>query len=136
MARNYQRPRGTIDYLGKRALYFSWITSTFEKIASRLSFDLINPPIFENSEIYLRGTGSSSDIVKKELYEVKRLNSNVEYDGEDKKEYKNTFVLRPEFTPGIIRAYLENGLQSKEHPIKLASLGPVFRYDRPQRGRF
>ena len=136
MARNYQRPRGTIDYLGKRALYFSWITSTFEKIASRLSFDLINPPIFENSEIYLRGTGSSSDIVKKELYEVKRLNSNVEYDGEDKKEYKNTFVLRPEFTPGIIRAYLENGLQSKEHTIKLASLGPVFRYDRPQRGRF
>ena len=117
MARNYQRPRGTIDYLGKRALYFSWITSTFEKIASRLSFDLINPPIFENSEIYLRGTGSSSDIVKKELYEVKRLNSNVEYDGEDKKEYKNTFVLRPEFTPGIIRAYLKTAYNLKNTPL-------------------
>ncbi len=136
MAKNYQKPRGTIDYLGKRALYFSWVTSTFEKIASRLNFDLINPPIFENSEIYLKDTGSSSDIVKKELFEVKRLNSNIEYDSEDKKEFKNTFVLRPEFTPGIIRAYLENGLQSKEHPIKLASWGPVFRYDRPQKGRF
>lgn len=136
MAVKYKKPRGTIDYLGKRALYFSWVTSTFEKIASRLNFDLINPPIFENSGIYLRGTGASSDIVKKELYEVKRLNSNIEYDGEDKKEYENTFVLRPEFTPGIIRAYLENGLQSKEHPLKLASWGPVFRYDRPQKGRF
>ncbi len=94
-------------------------------LAARYGYLPIETPLFEQAAVFERGVGEVTDIVEKELF---RLTSRTE-DGE-------TWALRPEPTAGIVRAYVQHGLQTMPQPVKLTLMGPMFRYDRPQAGRF
>ncbi len=94
-------------------------------LAARYGYLPIETPLFEQTAVFERGVGEVTDIVEKELF---RLTSRTE-DGE-------TWALRPEPTAGIVRAYVQHGLQTMPQPVKLTLMGPMFRYDRPQAGRF
>lgn len=98
----------------------------FEKaaeIAHYYGFSPIETPILEKTDLFARGTGQDTDIVQKEMYTLRTKGG-------------DHLALRPEFTPAIMRAYLENGLQSEPQPVQLYSYGPAFRHDKPQRGRY
>lgn len=86
-------------------------------------FERIDTPILESTDLYLRGTGESTDIVQKEMYTFKTKGG-------------DSLTLRPEGTPGIVRAYIENGMNVRPHPVKLFYWGPMFRHDQPQHGRY
>jgi histidyl-tRNA synthetase len=121
--KTFQAPRGTRDILPEEQIYWQRVNQIIRSLAEDYSFGPIETPIIEESELFIKGTGAQTDIVEKEMY-------NLRTKGGDK------LVLRPEFTPAIIRAYLENGLSSQPHPVKLYSIGPIFRYERPQKGRY
>ncbi|MFH1671420.1 MAG: histidine--tRNA ligase [Candidatus Portnoybacteria bacterium] len=121
--KTFQAPRGTRDILPQEQGYWEKVNSVIAKTAKTYGFERIDTPIIEDVELFIKGTGATTDIVQKEMY-------NLRTKGGDK------LVLRPEFTPAVIRAYLENGLSSQPHPVKLYSTGPVFRYERPQKGRY
>jgi len=121
--KSFQAPRGMRDILPEEQIYWDKIEQTIKNLADAYGFKLINTPILEDSELFIKGTGIYTDIVEKEMYSLRTK-------GGDK------LSLRPEFTPAIIRAYLENGLSSLPHPVKLYSIGPIFRYERPQKGRY
>lgn len=98
----------------------------FEKaseIAHYYGFTPIETPILEKEDLFARGTGTDSDIVQKEMYSLRTKSG-------------DHLALRPEFTPAIMRAYIENGFQSQPQPVMLYSYGPLFRHDKPQRGRY
>lgn len=119
----FQAPKGMRDLLPEDQIYWERVRQIIKRSAESYGFGLLETPILEDIELFIKGTGSGTDIVEKEMY-------NLRTKGGDK------LVLRPEFTPAIIRAYLENGLSSWPHPVKLYSLGPIFRYERSQKGRF
>lgn len=120
----YQAPRGTNDILPEDWPYWRHITSTIERLAGLYGFERIDPPIFEVTDLFERGAGAGADVmVQKEMYTFA--------DNGD-----NSLTLRPEFTAGIMRAYLEHGMKVKPSPVKLYSIGPIFRQERPQAGRF
>lgn len=117
-----QSVRGTQDFIGKEAYKFNYIIDVARKIAGLYGFEDIATPIFEFTEVFKRTLGEMSDVVNKEMYTF-----------EDKGG--ESITLRPEFTAGIARAFTSNGLQ-QNLPLRLFSSGPVFRYERPQKGRF
>lgn len=119
----FQAPRGTFDILPEEQKYWERIRSTVKQIVTAYGFLCIDTPIFENSQLFMRGTGLFTDIVQKEMYTFRTKGGDY-------------LVLRPEFTPGIVRAYIEHGMKSWPQPIKLFSIGPVFRHEKPQAGRF
>ncbi len=121
--RSFQAPKGTRDILPQEQVYWEKVRQVISKTAKTYGFDRIDTPVIEDVDLFIRGTGATTDIVQKEMYTLRTK-------GGDK------LVLRPEFTPAIIRAYLQNGLSSLPHPIKLYSIGPVFRYERSQKGRY
>ncbi len=118
----FKRPKGTKDIYGQRQEYKTMVVKTLEGIASFYNYKQIETPIFESISLFNRSIGETSDIVSKEMYEFK-----------DKKGRE--FVLRPEGTAGTIRAFVENKLYSNTQPTKLFYNGPLFRYERPQKGR-
>jgi histidyl-tRNA synthetase len=122
MAVKLQPVRGTQDIWGEDARRFSWVVDVFRSIASRYSFKEIHTPIFEFTDVFARTLGDSSDVVSKEMYSFE------DRGGE-------SITLRPENTAGIARAYLSEGMQ-QFGVNKLASWGPMFRYERPQKGRY
>jgi histidyl-tRNA synthetase len=122
MSKGPQRIRGTQDIWGEEADRFHAVTAAFERVRRLYGFQRIQTPVFEATEIFSRSIGETTDIVSKEMY-------SFEDRGGD------SLTLRPEFTAGICRAYLSEGWQ-QHVPIKLAIDGPVFRYERPQKGRF
>lgn len=117
-----QKPRGTFDILPKEEKYWRLIRENSEEITRFYGFERIDLPFFERKEIFERGIGRTTDIVEKELYTFKDK-SGCEY------------ALRPEATASIARAYIENGMFKWPQPIKLFVIGPMFRHDRPQKGR-
>jgi len=119
----FQAPKGMRDILPEEQLYWEKVYQVICSSASIFEFGKIDTPILEEKDLFVKGTGLYTDIVEKEMY-------NLTTKGRDH------LVLRPEFTPSIIRAYLENGLSSLPHPVKLFSVGPIFRYERPQKGRY
>jgi histidyl-tRNA synthetase len=119
----YKSVSGTRDILPAEQPYWRLIEKKIYEITALFGYDRVDPPIFEESRLFIRGVGETTDIVEKEMYTF-----------EDKG--KNSLTLRPEFTAGLIRLYLENGLYVKPKPVKLFSMGPIFRYERPQAGRF
>ncbi|MCF0217646.1 MAG: histidine--tRNA ligase [Malacoplasma sp.] len=120
----YQKPRGTYDLFGTDAKLFEYLANNFIKIAKNFCCTQVATPIFESKEIFVRNIGESSDIVTKEFYEFK-----------DKSDRE--MVLRPENTVGVVRFAIENKLFSKHTlPLKYYYLGPMFRYERPQSGRY
>jgi histidyl-tRNA synthetase len=93
------------------------------EIAHYYGFSPIETPILEKADLFERGSGHDSDIVQKEMYSLRTKGG-------------DHLAMRPEFTPAIMRAYIENGFQSQPQPVMLYSYGPLFRHDKPQRGRY
>lgn len=119
----YQRPTGTLDILPEDQPYWDLVRTRARRLAELAGFERIDVPIFEVTELFARGVGEGTDIVDKEMYTFT-----------DKGDTQLT--LRPEFTAGVIRAYIENGLHTLPQPVKLYTFGPIFRYERPQAGRY
>lgn len=132
MADLMQTARGTKDILPEEQRYWQWIIDTFTKQAQQLGFQRIETPTFEYSHVFIRGVGETSDIVEKEMFEVKRLAKPTD-EAETEKE---TMVLRPEGTSAVVRAYLEHGMQTWTQPVRLYYVESMFRYERPQKGRY
>ena len=122
MSKGPQRIRGTQDIWGEQADRFGAVVDAFDRVRRLYAFQRVETPVFEATEVFARSIGETTDIVAKEMY-------TFEDRGGD------SLTLRPEFTAGICRAYLSEGWQ-QHAPIKLATHGPVFRYERPQKGRF
>ena len=119
----YQRPTGTLDVLPEDQLYWYHVRAQARHLAELTGFERIDVPIFEATELFARGVGEGTDIVDKEMYSFS-----------DKGGHEIT--LRPEFTAGLVRAYIENGMRVRSQPVKLYTFGPIFRYERPQAGRY
>ncbi|MFZ9395427.1 MAG: histidine--tRNA ligase [Erythrobacter sp.] len=117
-----QAIRGTQDIFGADAEAFAFVVETFERVRRLYRFRRAEMPVFEKTEVFSRAIGETTDVVSKEMY-------SFEDRGGD------SLTLRPEFTAGIARAYLTNGWQ-QHAPLKLATHGPLFRYERPQKGRY
>lgn len=122
MSKAPQKPRGTQDMIGETAARFDHVIETFNRVRKLHGFGRVEVPVFEATAVFARSLGETTDVVSKEMYEFTDRGG----DG---------LVLRPEFTAGIARAYIENGWQQLS-PLKLAAWGPLFRYERPQKGRF
>ncbi len=116
-----QSVRGTHDLLGEDARRHAHIVATFAQVAASYGFQEIETPIFEFTEVFHRTLGETSDVVSKETYTF------TDRGGE-------SLTLRPEMTAGIARAFISGGL-AKDLPLKLYGHGPMFRYERPQKGR-
>jgi len=123
MASKYQAPRGTFDVLPEQARARRRLESAAAGIFARAGYEPIATPAFEDTALFERGVGKSTDIVRKEMFTF-----------EDKGE--RSLTLRPEGTASICRAYLEHGMQKLAQPVKLSYLGPFFRHERPQAGRY
>ncbi|WP_446741166.1 histidine--tRNA ligase [Sphingomonas sp. H160509] len=117
-----RRIRGTQDIFGEEQRRFAHVLATFERVRALYCFQRIDIPVFESTAVFARSLGETTDVVSKEMY-------TFEDRGGD------SLTLRPEFTAGIARAYLTEGWQQFA-PLKLTTSGPVFRYERPQKGRF
>ncbi|GAA3785317.1 histidine--tRNA ligase [Qipengyuania pelagi] len=117
-----QAIRGTQDIFGPDADAFAFVVETFERVRKLYRFRRVEMPVFEKTEVFARSIGETTDIVSKEMY-------TFEDRGGD------SLTLRPEFTAGIARAFLTNGWQ-QHAPVKLTTHGPIFRYERPQKGRY
>ena len=116
----FQAPKGMRDILPEEQIYWERVIQIVKDLAKSYGFGLLETPILEDIDLFVKGTGH---IVEKEMYSLRTKGG-------------ERLTLRPEFTPAIIRAYLENGLSSQPHPVKLYSLGPIFRYERQQKGRY
>ena len=123
MKTKFQNVRGTQDFYGFEADKFNYVIDIARKNVNTYNFHEIITPIIEFSELFERGVGDGSDIVMKELYRFEDRGNNM-------------LALRPEFTAGIVRSFLNNDEINQNLPQKLFSFGPVFRYDRPQKGRY
>jgi len=117
-----QAIRGTQDIFGAEAEAFAFVVETFERVRKLYQFRRVEMPVFEKTEVFARSLGETTDVVSKEMYSF--------LDRGDE-----SLTLRPEFTAGIARAYLTNGWQ-QHAPLKVATHGPLFRYERPQKGRY
>ena len=119
----YKAPRGTRDILPDEAKKWQHLEERFRDFCNLYGFGEIRTPIFEQTELFIRSVGEDSDIVSKEMYTFK------DRSGRD-------LTLRPELTAAVARAYLEHNLKEIPQPVKLYYIGPMFRYDRPQAGRY
>ncbi len=117
-----QPVRGTQSLLGEDADRFNAVTAAFDRVRRLFGFKRVEVPVLEHTSVFARTMGETTDVVAKEMYTF-----------EDKGG--ETVTLRPEFTAGICRAYLSEGWQQFA-PLKVATHGPAFRYERPQKGRF
>ena len=122
MSKAPQKPRGTQDMIGEAAARFDHVIETFNRVRKLYGFGRVEVPVFESTAVFARSLGETTDVVSKEMYEFTDRGGDA-------------MCLRPEFTAGIARAYIENGWQQLA-PLKLAAWGPLFRYERPQKGRF
>jgi histidyl-tRNA synthetase len=123
MASSYQAPRGTFDVLPERSAARARVRRVTAEILGRAGYEPIATPAFEDTELFERGVGKSTDIVRKEMFTF-----------EDKGG--RSLTLRPEGTAPICRAYLEHGMHKRPQPVKLSYVGPFFRHERPQAGRY
>ncbi|MCH8745246.1 MAG: histidine--tRNA ligase [Chloroflexi bacterium] len=119
----FQAPRGTTDLLPEEQKYWRYIQSKATDLAHRYGYGRIDSPVFEDSGLFIRSVGEGTDIVEKEMY-------TFEDRGGD------SVTLRPEGTAPVCRAYLEHGMHNLPQPVRLYYFCPVFRYERPQAGRF
>jgi len=118
-----QTPVGVHDLLPSDHSYFTFIKKVVRHRARQAGFKRITTPIMENTEVFVRGVGDSTDIVGKEMYTF-----------EDKGE--RSLTLKPEGTAGIVRSYIQHGMKEWPQPVQLYYVEPHFRYDKPQKGRY
>ena len=121
--RKLQAPRGTLDVLPKDARRRLELVATADHVLGRAGYEPMETPVFEDTDLFARGVGESTDIVQKEMFTF-----------EDKAG--RSLTLRPEQTAGICRAYVEHGMHKLPQPVKVWSAGPFFRHEAPQAGRF
>ncbi|KKT06070.1 MAG: Histidine-tRNA ligase [Parcubacteria group bacterium GW2011_GWA2_43_17] len=121
--RSFQLVKGMKDILPDDQKYWQYISQLAETLAVKYGFSRIDIPLVEDTQLFTRSVGQATDIVEKEMY------SFIDKGGEN-------ISLRPEFTAGIARAYIEHGMINLPQPVKLYSIGPCFRYDKPQSGRY
>jgi histidyl-tRNA synthetase len=119
----FQAPKGTFDVLPEAAAQRARVEAAARSIFERAGYGRIETPVFEDTELFVRGVGQSTDIVNKEMFSF-----------ED--QAGRSVTLRPEATAPICRAYVEHGMHTLPQPVKLWCLGPFFRHERPQAGRF
>ena len=119
----YNAPRGTADILPEDQAYWRYVEGKIVYICQLYGYNRIETPIFEETQLFVKGTGDTTDVVQKEMYSF-----------EDRSG--NSLTLKPEGTPGVCRAYLEHGFQNLPQPVKLFHISPFFRYERPQAGRY
>lgn len=119
----YQKPRGMRDLIGDDFYTYLGFYEKASDISIYYGFNPIDIPTVEEKEVFERSMGESSDAVEKEMYDLKPKGG-------------AKLALRPEFTAGVVRSYIENGMQSLPQPVMLYSFGKVYRHDRPQRGRY
>ncbi len=124
---NFQSARGTKDILPSEQPYWQYVKKVSEKTLLGLGFDPIDTPHFENIEIFARGIGQDTDIVKKEMFLLEKTSD---------KEEQISYALRPEGTASVVRSYIQNGMASWPQPVRLYYFGAMFRRERPQKGRF
>jgi len=121
----FRAPRGTRDILPPDRTRTLALERIAAGLARRYGFRPIETPLFEQSAVFERGVGDVTDIVEKELFRLAPRSDESE-----------TWALRPEPTAGIVRAYIQNGMQTWPQPVRLTMTGPMYRYDRPQAGRY
>ena len=117
------RPKGTNDFLPADTAKWQYVEAILRDMARKYGFEEIRTPIFESTELFLRGVGETTDIVNKEMYTF------LDKGG-------RSVTLRPEGTASTARAFIEHKMHGQPLPVKLCYMGPMFRYERPQKGRF
>ena len=121
----YRAPRGTRDLLPDERAIWARLERIAAELAARYGYAEIQTPLFEQTAVFERGLGEATDAIEKELFRLV-----------PRTEESESWALRPEPTAGIVRAYIQHGMQTWPQPVKLTLLGPMFRYDRPQAGRY
>ncbi len=116
------KPRGTQDVLPEQQMYWEYVVETAKSFFYGWNFQRIDTPLFEETALFTRGVGEETDMVSKEMFELKLRGS-------------TPYALRPEGTAPVVRAFIEYGMRSWPQPVKLFYVGPFFRYERPQKGR-
>ena len=119
----YRAPRGTTDILPEEQAHWRYIEQTAAELCQRYGYERVDSPVFEDTGLFVRSVGADTDIVEKEMYTF-----------DDKGG--NSLTLRPEGTAPVCRVYLEHGLHNKPQPIKLYYFTTIYRYERPQAGRY
>ena len=119
----YQAPRGTSDTLPKEQAYWHFIEQKAVDVCQLYGYERIDTPVFEDTGLFVRSVGEETDIVQKEMYTFQDRGG-------------GSLTLRPEGTAPVCRAYLEHGLHNLPQPVKLYYIAPIFRYERPQAGRY
>src|SRR3954454_24474115 len=122
---SFKAPRGTRDLLPPETATWTRLERLAADLAARYGYRRIETPMLEQTAVFERGVGEVTDIVEKELFRIAPRSDEGE-----------SWALRPEPTAGIVRAYVQQGMQTWPQPVKLAMTGPMFRYDRPQAGRY
>lgn len=116
-------PRGTKDILGDESWKWAYVAGVFREVTDSYGYREVYLPIFEHTELFTRGVGDTTDVVEKEMYTFTDRGG-------------RSVTLRPEFTASMVRSYIENDMRKCHQPVKLWSIGPAFRYERPQKGRY
>jgi histidyl-tRNA synthetase len=119
----FEAPRGTHDILPSEQGVWQRVLGEAERLCALYGYDKIVTPGFEDTELFIRTSGEGSDVVQKETYTFEDRGG-------------RSLTLRPEATAPICRAYLEHGMHREPQPVKLYTVGPMWRYDRPQKGRY
>jgi histidyl-tRNA synthetase len=119
----FQAPKGVSEYVPPRSALFEEAREAFAASARRACYGAVETAVFEDTALFVRGVGESSDVVRKEMYSFHDRGG-------------REITLRPEFTAGVLRAVLENNLHKGALPVKVWTSGPAFRYERPQAGRY
>jgi histidyl-tRNA synthetase len=119
----YQAPRGTTDILPDEQSYWSYVEQKVAEVSRLYGYERICTPAFEDARLFVRSVGENTDIVRKEMYTFADRGG-------------NEMTLRPEGTAPVCRAYLEHGMQNLPQPVKLYYTAAIFRYERPQAGRY
>ena len=123
MASRFKAPRGTFDVLPEQQPVRRRIATTSQRMLEAAGYRRIDTPIFEDTDLFARGVGESTDIVQKQMFTLEDQGG-------------RSLTLRPEATASVCRAYLEHGMQKLAQPVKLWTDGPFFRHERPQAGRY
>jgi len=119
----FEAPRGTYDILPSEQPLWQWVTGKMAEVCALYGYHRIDTPAFEDTELIIRTSGGGSDVVQKETYTFADRGG-------------RSLTLRPEATAPICRAYIQHGLHRQPQPQKLYTIGPMWRYDRPQKGRY
>jgi len=119
----YRLPKGTKDIFGKEILLWQHVEGVMRDVCSTFGYGEVRTPVFEHTELFLRGIGDTTDVVQKEMYTFLDKGN-------------RSITLKPEGTAGTVRAYMNSGLMAEAQPIKLYYITPAFRYEKPQAGRF